>query len=135
MPQLKHLLDNDLRAALQQRDERGIAALLQKVDQTISALEQIKAKDDAYIRKSVPHTLELANRVDRTRPEGLAFALAQFSGSETKVWFELLVLTLLSNRSEQELSIWNPFPKYHILRTILQTRGGAISIGGYHLST
>ena len=109
VPQIKHLLDADLQAALSSRDASRLGAAVRKVDELVSALEKLKAKDDEFVRKAVPHTLELVSRVDRTRPEGLAFALAQYSGKETKIWFELLVLTMLSHRSEQELAMWNPF--------------------------
>ena len=83
--------------------------MLQQVRKVVMALEQLKRSDEQYIDQTIPTTVQRANSVDRSTSAGLGFILAQYSGTETTIWFELLVLVLLSSRGDTELCGWNPF--------------------------
>jgi hypothetical protein len=124
-------MENDIKKFFDNGSAR--TAALDKVDELIGELDEIRERDDGYIEHMIGQILKLANHTGDSKAMDsvgsdpdvvlsaedkearklhrgrLSFTLARYAGQEFSFTFEFLVATLLSTTAEEDISRLNPF--------------------------
>ncbi len=116
---LKGLSDAEISSYVADPRGTGLANAARSVQALLRALATMHQQDMAYMEAAIGYLTSVANHIpgvdgghtpdEAVLQDRLGFKLARQGGSETELWLEFLVASILSTRAELAISDLNPF--------------------------